>query len=77
MDEAIKQLIAEDASLAERLSFVKLDLSSLKQVKEAAEEVLSKEGRLDGLVNNAGVMASPYELTEVSSGFARRGREGS
>ncbi|ORY92453.1 hypothetical protein BCR35DRAFT_297867 [Leucosporidium creatinivorum] len=64
VDEAIKQLVTEDASLSDRLSYVKLDLSSLKQVKAAAEEVVSKEGRLDGLVNNAGVMAAPYELTE-------------
>jgi len=76
--QAIKDLISEDAALESRLWFVKLDLSSLEQVKEAAEEVLSKEGRLDGLVNNAGVMASPYELTEVSwrTGSAeKRGRE--
>jgi NAD(P)-dependent dehydrogenase (short-subunit alcohol dehydrogenase family) len=37
----------------------------LSQTKAAAAEVLSKEKRLDGIANNAGVMAVPYLLTEV------------
>ncbi|KIK99837.1 hypothetical protein PAXRUDRAFT_423419 [Paxillus rubicundulus Ve08.2h10] len=41
--------------------FLKLDLGNLKAIKAAAEEFLSKETRLDVLVNNAGVMFSPIE----------------
>ncbi|KAF8843276.1 NAD(P)-binding protein [Paxillus ammoniavirescens] len=41
--------------------FLKLDLGNLKAVKAAAEEFLSKETRLDVLINNAGVMFSPTE----------------
>ncbi|KAF9221545.1 NAD(P)-binding protein [Gyrodon lividus] len=44
--------------------FLKLDLGNLKAVKLAAEEFLSKEARLDVLINNAGVMfPSIEELT--------------
>ncbi|KAF2136159.1 uncharacterized protein K452DRAFT_259565 [Aplosporella prunicola CBS 121167] len=42
---------------------VELDLSSQAKVREAAEEVLSWPGPLDVLVNNAGVMAVPHQLT--------------
>ncbi|EGN98303.1 hypothetical protein SERLA73DRAFT_183239 [Serpula lacrymans var. lacrymans S7.3] len=42
--------------------FLKLDLSSLKAVKAAAEEFLSKETRLHALINNAGVMMSPIDM---------------
>lgn len=65
VDEAIKKLGDENSTFVERASWLKLDLSSLKQVKSAAAELNSREKRLDGIVNNAGVMASPYELTEV------------
>ncbi|KIM74352.1 hypothetical protein PILCRDRAFT_14500 [Piloderma croceum F 1598] len=41
--------------------FLKLDLASLKAVKSAAEEFLSKEKELHVLFNNGGVMAPPIE----------------
>jgi NAD(P)-dependent dehydrogenase (short-subunit alcohol dehydrogenase family) len=43
---------------------VRLDLSSLASVREAADEVRSRYPRLDLLINNAGVMAVPYQRTE-------------
>ena len=43
---------------------VRLDLSSLASVREAADEVRSGYPRLDLLINNAGVMAVPYQRTE-------------
>ncbi|MFM8561263.1 MAG: oxidoreductase [Solirubrobacterales bacterium] len=43
---------------------VELDLASLPSVREAAAIVHGLTGRLDVLVNNAGVMAPPYRLTE-------------
>ncbi|XP_052769930.1 retinol dehydrogenase 11-like [Mya arenaria] len=42
----------------------KLDLSSLKSVRECAEEVKKNEQRLDILINNAGVMWTPQWKTE-------------
>ncbi|GAA5956127.1 hypothetical protein JCM3765_005460 [Sporobolomyces pararoseus] len=67
VQDAIEELVkgnSGDAGVRERLSYVKLDLNSLKQVEKAAEEILAKENRLDGVVCNAGIMALPYKLTE-------------
>ncbi|GAA5879015.1 hypothetical protein JCM16303_001267 [Sporobolomyces ruberrimus] len=67
--EAIDSLVQEqleDTKVKERLDFVKLDLNSLHQVEESAAEVLAKEGRLDGIITNAGIMNFPYKLTEAS-----------
>lgn len=41
-----------------------LDLSSLGSVRAAAETFLARHSRLDLLVNNAGVMATPFGHTE-------------
>ncbi|KAF4459474.1 reductase [Fusarium albosuccineum] len=46
------------------LHFLKLDLQDLQSVKATAAEFMSKEPRLDILINNAGIMASPWELTK-------------
>jgi NAD(P)-dependent dehydrogenase (short-subunit alcohol dehydrogenase family) len=43
---------------------VHLDLASLAAVREAAEEILATCPRLDLLINNAAVMAVPYQRTE-------------
>ncbi|MEU0743848.1 oxidoreductase [Streptomyces sp. NPDC006134] len=42
---------------------VRLDLASLESVRRAAAEVRRRHGRLDLLVNNAGVMFPPYRHT--------------
>ncbi|OOF93870.1 hypothetical protein ASPCADRAFT_132216 [Aspergillus carbonarius ITEM 5010] len=51
---------------------LKLDLASQVQVRNAAKEVLAYDEHIDVLVNNAGVMASPFALSEdsVESQFA-------
>lgn len=59
--QAKKDILAEHGNAD--VSIVKLDLGSLKSVKQAAAKV-SKEARLDILINNAGIMIPPYELTE-------------
>ena len=58
--QARKTILAEqpDAEVA----VVELDLGSLASVKKAAS-VVAKEPRLDVLINNAGIMIPPYELT--------------
>ncbi|MEU1228971.1 oxidoreductase [Streptomyces sp. NPDC005828] len=43
---------------------VRLDLASLDSVREAAERVRGRHGRLDLLVNNAGVMFPDYRRTQ-------------
>jgi NAD(P)-dependent dehydrogenase (short-subunit alcohol dehydrogenase family) len=48
------------------VSWVPLDLTSLASIKAAAV-IVSKESRLDALVNNAGVMIPPRQ--ETSDGF--------
>jgi NAD(P)-dependent dehydrogenase (short-subunit alcohol dehydrogenase family) len=42
---------------------VRLDLASLASVREAADEIASTCGRIDLLINNAGVMMTPYRRT--------------
>ena len=44
------------------LGIVALDLGDLASVRQAAEAVAA-EPRLDGLLNNAGIMRAPYRLT--------------
>lgn len=41
------------------LVFLRLDLADLSSVKASAEEFLSKESKLDVLINNAGLQAPP------------------
>jgi len=41
-----------------------LDLSSFASVRSCAESIEGKESRVDVLVNNAGLMACPFQLSE-------------
>jgi protochlorophyllide reductase len=45
------------------LELLALDLSDLVSVHRAAEQFLSEHARLDLLINNAGVMGTPYRQT--------------
>ena len=42
----------------------KLDLASLTSVRQFSEEILKEEGQINVLINNAGVMMTPYSKTE-------------
>lgn len=42
---------------------IRLDLASQAQVREAAADILKTSTTIDVLVNNAGVMATPYSTT--------------
>lgn len=59
--EQARRDILADHSGAD-VTIVELDLSNLASVEKAAAE-LNKESRLDVLINNAGIMIPPYELT--------------
>ena len=58
---------ARDKILAEHnladVAIVAIDLADLESVGEAAA-VIAKEERLDILINNAGIMVPPFELTQ-------------
>ncbi|EIM89867.1 NAD-P-binding protein [Stereum hirsutum FP-91666 SS1] len=55
---------APGLDLEDRLVWLPLDLSVMKLAKKAGEELLSKETRLDILVNNAAWTIKDYELSE-------------
>ncbi len=46
------------------LKIMELDVSSQKSVADFAEAYKTKYERLDALVNNAGIMAAPYKISE-------------
>ena len=47
-----------------QVDVMKLDLASLKSVRECSQALLEKEDKIDILINNAGVMACPELKTE-------------
>ena len=46
------------------LELQELDLASLASIRDAASEIKRRLGRIDLLINNAGVMAPPRQLTK-------------
>ena len=46
------------------ITIEKLDLSSLKSVRECAFRILKRENKINILINNAGVMMCPKDTTE-------------
>ena len=60
--DAARASILADAPAAD-VSIIDLDLSSLASTGEAAAEFSGRFDRLDLLLNNAGVMATPYQRT--------------
>jgi len=50
-----------------KVEFMSLDLSDLSTIKPAVEAFMSKEQRLDVLVNNAGIMFPPIGSTTAQS----------
>jgi NAD(P)-dependent dehydrogenase (short-subunit alcohol dehydrogenase family) len=62
--EAGKEAFADLEDIRGSVEVMKLDLASLASVRRFAEAFLAKYDRLDGLVNNAGVMYPPKGKTE-------------
>ncbi|CAI9783234.1 unnamed protein product [Fraxinus pennsylvanica] len=58
-----KQLILKDNNNA-RIDIFKLNLASLKSVKAFADHFISLNLPLNVLINNAGIMFCPYQLSE-------------
>ncbi|POW13155.1 hypothetical protein PSTT_03887 [Puccinia striiformis] len=62
--ESESEIETEDTEPKEPfIEFLEFDLSKIASGKSTAEEFLKKESRLDMLINNAGIMATPYELS--------------
>ncbi len=61
-EAARSQLVAEIPAAS--LDGMALDLASLASVRQFASDFSAKFDRLDVLVNNAGIMMSPYSTTE-------------
>lgn len=61
--EEAKSSIVTDYPNAQ-INCLKLDVSSLGEVREFAHQFQRQYGRLDLLINNAGIMMSPYKVTE-------------
>lgn len=47
-----------------QIKSMKIDVSSLRKVREFADQFQSQYKKLDLLINNAGIMMSPYKVTE-------------
>jgi len=62
--EAGKEAFADLGDIRGKVEIMELDLASLASVRRFAEAFPAKYDRLDGLVNNAGVMHTPEGRTE-------------
>ena len=60
--EAARRFVIE-GSRSDRVTIALADFSSLDQVRRLADEILAANGRLDLLVNNAGLMSPKYRFS--------------
>jgi len=60
---AVEQVVKEAAVPADRIEFMQLDLASLRSVEAFVQAFLAKELPLHLLINNAGVMMTPFGRT--------------
>ena len=66
-EEALKEIVQKSGN--KNIEAKRLDLASLKSVREFAEDVNNNEARLDVLVNNAGLLLNHNALTKTDDGF--------
>lgn len=66
-DEVIKEILTDYPNT--KVEFIPLDLSKKTSIKEFATDFLAKYNKLDILLNNAGVMTTPYIKTEQDLEF--------
>jgi NAD(P)-dependent dehydrogenase (short-subunit alcohol dehydrogenase family) len=60
-EDAIARIEKQNGTV--NISYVTLDLGDLSSVKQCAAQLQAEE-RIDVLINNAGIMVPPYELTK-------------
>lgn len=63
--KVIEEMLNENPNA--KLTLKKLDLSNLESVREFAKDIINEYTQLNVLINNAGVMFSPY--SETKDGF--------
>ncbi|KAL2065814.1 hypothetical protein VTL71DRAFT_3484 [Oculimacula yallundae] len=63
-DSAITSIKALHPTLDLKISLLQIDLASLSSVVAAAKKFLTLETSLHGLVNNAGIMGTAFQMTE-------------
>ncbi|OHF04122.1 hypothetical protein CORC01_00461 [Colletotrichum orchidophilum] len=61
---AIKEIEQAVPAAKDRIKYLELDLGSFAAIKKSAEAFLDSSDRLDILINNAGLMATPPGLTK-------------
>ncbi|KAL9067793.1 MAG: hypothetical protein Q9157_006690 [Trypethelium eluteriae] len=61
--EAVASELRKSSGDSSRVTALEMDQTSLASVRSAARTVLATSNKLNILVNNAAVMATPYELT--------------
>jgi WW domain-containing oxidoreductase len=54
-------------SIRDNIRIQKLDLSNMKSIQEATEDILAKESRIDVILLNAGVMSPPKRMTTANN----------
>lgn len=62
--KVVDSILSDDPSNQAEITMIKMELDSLDSVQTGVKEVLSKTDRLNVLVNNAGVMATPEGRTK-------------
>ncbi|XP_064076377.1 WW domain-containing oxidoreductase-like [Vanessa tameamea] len=59
-----KVLAKRNCEITERLTFYQINLTSLTSVKNCAEEILTKEKKIDIVILNAATFGLPWAITE-------------
>ena len=68
-ETGVKDLIASSGDIAGEIVFSQTDVSNRNQVETMIDLAVNKYGKLDVLVNNAGVLDKMYSVTEVEDEF--------
>lgn len=68
-ETGVKELIASSGDIAGEIVFSQTDVSNRNQVEAMIDLAVNKYGKLDVLVNNAGVLDKMYSVTEVEDEF--------
>ena len=71
-ETGVKELIASSGDIAGEIVFSQTDVSNRSQVEAMIDLAVNKYGKLDVLVNNAGVLDKMYSVTEVEDEFWER-----
>lgn len=73
--QTIEDIKSNSGATETEVEWIRCDHASLTSVREAADQLLAKESRLDVLMANAGIMALPPGLvseSQISADFRRR-----